>query len=49
MLESWDNLYQNALFSIFETSSKYNDFEQKSLLLESLKYIKKSSEDEDKE
>lgn len=48
MLESGHNVYQNALFSMLVASSKDNVVEQKSLLLESFEYIKKSSEDEDK-
>ena len=48
MLESGHNVYQNALFSMLVASSKENVVEQKSLLLESFEYIKKTSEDEDK-
>ena len=48
MLEMGHNVYQNALFSMQVALSKHNVVEQKSLLLESLDYIKKSSEDEDK-
>ena len=48
MLEMSHNVYQNALFSMQVALSKSNVVEQKSLLLESLDYIKKSAEDEDK-
>jgi hypothetical protein len=46
MLESGHNVYQNVLFSMLKHQK--NVVEQKSLLLESFEYIKKSSEDEDK-
>ena len=47
MLEMSHNVYQNVLFGMQFALSKSNVVEQKSLLLESLDYIKKSTEDED--
>jgi hypothetical protein len=48
MLENGHNFYQNALFSMQVSISKDNSVEQKSLLMESLEYIKKAVEDEEK-
>lgn len=48
MLENDHNVYQNALFSMQVAISKSNLVEQKSLLLESFEYLKKSNEDEEK-
>lgn len=48
MLENNHNVYYNALFSMQVAISKPNIVEQKSLLLESFEYLKKSTEDEEK-
>jgi hypothetical protein len=48
MLENSHNVYQNALFSMHVSVSKDNIVEQKSLLMESLDYLKKAVEDEAK-
>lgn len=42
MLENDHNVYQNALFSMQVATTKSNVVEQKSLLLESFEYLKKS-------
>ena len=48
ILENSHNVYQSAIFSMQVASSKGNKVEQKSLLLESLDFLKKASEDEEK-